>query len=272
MKTKQSSFVKQYGPWALITGASSGIGREFALQLADLGLNTVLLARRKDKLAQLAHTIESRHAVKTKVLAVDLVEPEATKIIAEATQDISIGLLVNNAGAGFPGAFVKQPIERRSHVVKLNVLAPMELTHVFVERMMKQKRGGVLFVSSIAAHMGAPYLANYAATKSYLLSFGTALQKELSQHNVNVTTLLPGPTRTEMMEMEGVDHTKMPDMFMEASDVAQAGIAQLGRRSFVTAGRMNKIMGFMMSRVMPKNLAQKIFGKMLAKSMDQSLL
>lgn len=271
IKTKHK-FLQSYGKWALITGASSGIGKAIALQLANKGLNVVLLARRKDKLTELALLIEKQYKVKTLVLVADLVDPDSIQAIKSQTKHLEIGLLVNNAGAGFPGAFLKQEREKRAYVIKLNVLAPMELTHIFADRMVERKRGGILFVSSIAAHMGAPYLANYVATKSYLLSFGTALEKELKKHNVGVTTLLPGPTRTEMMEMDGVDHNKMPDMFMSAEAVAEAGIKKLGKGSFVTAGRMNKMMGFMMSRVMSKNFAQSLFGNMISKAMDRRLL
>ncbi len=267
-----SSLVEKYGPWAVVTGASSGIGKEFAIQLAAAGLNVVLIARREERLLALADELSGKYRILTHTVAIDLTRADAVDVIDSSCGEYDIGLLVNNAGAAHPGAFLKQSTEKRLSVIDLNVKAPVALTYRFANKMVQRKKGGIIFVSSIAAHTGSPYLASYSATKSYLLSFGTALNIELKKHNVDVTTILPGPTSTEMMDMEGVDHTKMPDMFMEPSVVAKVAIKALGNKSFVTPGIMNRIMSFMMSRIFSKGFAQNMFGGMLAKSMDKSLL
>ncbi|GLR73092.1 SDR family NAD(P)-dependent oxidoreductase [Agaribacter marinus] len=263
---------QKYGPWALITGASSGIGAEFANQLAGQKMNLILVARREERLKALADKLSTTFNVLVDIIAADLTKQEDLQRIKTASNEREVGLLINNAGAAYPGAFLKQSLEKRQSVIDLNIKAPIALTHHFADKMVERKRGGIIFVSSVAAHMGAPYIASYAATKSYLLSFGTALGCELDKHNVDVTTILPGPTRTEMMEMEGVDTSKMPDMFMEPSSVVNVGLNALGKKTFVTPGAMNRMMGFMMSRIFSKHFAQKMFGGMLSKSMDKSLV
>ncbi len=267
-----NEFKTKYGPWALVTGASSGIGKEFARQLAANGINVAVAARRQDRLEELAQELENKHHIQTRAIPVDLTAVNYLDIIQSATADIEIGLLINNAGAGAPGAFLRQSLDNYTRVVQLNVTAPMQLTHIFGEQMIKQGYGGIIFISSIAGYMGSPYMANYAATKAYLLNLGAALHIELKSKGVDVLVVSPGPTRTEMMEMEGTDFSSIPMNWMEAGAVAAAGLQALGQKSTIIPGGMNKVMSFMATRVMSRQTALTMFGNMMAKGMDPAIL
>ncbi len=270
---KNQTFKQKYGPWALVTGASSGIGAEFARQLAAKGLNVAVVARRQKRLDSLALEIKKRQGVQARTVAVDLTAPDYLEAIESATNDIEIGLLVNNAGSGMPGAFLKQELAGRTRIVQLNVTAPMQLAHVFGRKMSRRGRGGILFVSSTSAFSGTPYMANYAGTKAFILNLGEALNVELKPQGVDVAVLVPGPTRTEMAETEGTDFSNMPDMmWMDPANVAAAGLNGLGRQRVIVPGGMNKVMRFMMTRVMSRSTASDMFGGMMKRAMDPAIV
>ena len=264
---------QRYGNWALITGASSGIGKEFAEQIAQQGMNVLLAARRKERLEALANKIKSKYAVQAKVVEVDLTDPNYLETINQATAGLQVGLLVNNAGFAAPGAFLKKPVAERSRNIQLDINAPMELAYHFGQQMVSRGRGGIIFVSSTAAYTGSPYLANYAATKAYLLQFGKALSVELKPRGVDVLVLSPGATRTEMTEtLDGVDMESVPMPWMDADAVARIGLRDLGRKSSVIPGVLNNLMMFMMTRLMPSRPALNMFGSMMSRAIDPQLL
>ncbi len=268
-----SEFSQKYGPWALVTGASSGIGREYALQLAEQGLNVAVLARRKERLESLVHEIENKHRVQTRIVVADLTALDVLDTIQAATSDLEVGLLVNNAGAGVPGAFLKRDVQSYTRTVQLNVTIPMQLSHIFGEKMRRRGRGGIIFTSSTVAYTGAPYLANYGAAKSYMLNFGMALHTELKASGVDVLVVSPGATRTEMVdEMEGANMSKAPMPWMEADEVARIGIKTLGKKSAVIPGAMNNMMMFMMSRLMPRQAGMNMFGRIMQDVMDAEIV
>ena len=267
------NFKQKYGSWALVTGASSGIGLEFARQLAAEGINVVLAARRQSRLEALAKDLRQQHQVQTRVIGIDLTDPDFLTKIDEATADLDIGLLVNNAGFAAPGAFLKKPIEDRQRNIQLNINSPMELAYHYGQKMVTRGRGGIIFVSSTAAYTGSPYLANYAATKAYILQFGKALSVELKPKGVDVLVLSPGATRTEMVDaIEGAQMEKAPMPWMDADAVARAGLRSLGRKPEVIPGFLNNLMMFMMTRLMPTKPALNMFGGIMAKVVDPQLL
>lgn len=268
-----TNFKQKYGNWAIVTGASSGIGLEFARQLAAEGVNVVLAARRQGRLEALAQELNRKYQVETRVVGIDLTNPNYLDILDTATADLDVGLLVNNAGFAVPGAFLKQPVTDRQRNIQLNINAPMELAYHFGQKMVNRGRGGIIFVSSTAAYTGSPYLANYAATKAYILQFGKALSVELKSKGVDVLVLSPGATRTEMVDsIEGADMEKAPMPWMNADAVAQVGLRSLGRKSSVIPGFLNKAMMFMMTRLMPTQPALNMFGGIMAKVVDPRLL
>ncbi len=268
----RQNFKQKYGPWALVTGASSGIGQEFARQLATIGLNVVVAARRKERLESLVNELKSEHGVEARAIAVDLTTADFLETIEASTNDLEIGLLINNAGNGVPGAFLKKSLTERTNIVQLNVAAPMQLAHRFGEKMSQRGRGGILLVSSISGYMGTPYMSNYAATKAYLLTLGEGLNVELKQHGVDVTVLMPGATRTEMAEQEEADMSKVPMTWMDAAPVAASALEALGRKTVVVPGNMNKLMTFMMTRLMPRKSASSMFGSMMKRTMDPAIV
>lgn len=264
---------QKYGPWAVVTGASSGIGRDFALQLAQAGLNVVLIARRKDLLDALADEIAQQYRAQTRIIEADLASSEAFAKIDSSTQGLDIGLLVSNAGAGLPGAFLKGSLESRTSVVQLNVLATVQLSYLFGKKMMQRRRGGILLVSSVGALLPGPWLANYTASKAFVLSFGESLQVEFEKDGIDVTVLLPGPTRTEMAAKEGADFSHVPDfMWSNSGDVARTGLGALGNRTVVIPGAANRISTFVMRRILPRRFASIALGKTIQQAIAKELV
>ena len=260
-----TAFATKYGPWALVTGASSGIGEEFARQLAARGLNLILVARRKDRLEALARELERGQSVKVRVIQADLSTPGGIETVKEDTADLEVGLLVNNAGtAAGMGAFTKSDIELEETVVYLNNIAPLKLAHHFAARMSKQGKGGILFTSSTSAFQPTPYLANYAASKAYLLSLGEALNAELKTKGVDVTVLVPGATKTEMATMfDDIDMSKVRMNWMDVKPVVQTALSALGKRSYVVPGGFNKVMHFMAKRVLSSKAMSTVFANLM---------
>lgn len=185
---------------ALVTGASAGIGYEFALQLAARGYDLVLVARRRDRLDELAARVRTANAgARAEVVVADLADPAATAAVAAAVAHLGleIELLVNNAGFGTHGRFETLPPERERDEIAVNVGALVALTHAFLPAMLARKSGGVINVASTAAFQPVPYMAVYGATKAFVLSFSEALREEVHRRGVRVVALCPGPTATE---------------------------------------------------------------------------
>lgn len=238
-------FKEQFGPWAIVTGSSAGIGKEFARQLAQAGLNLVLVARRKELLEKVEQELGREFGIQTRSLALDLRDPEFIKPIQEVTRDIEIGLLVNNAGTGILGEFLENSLEDELGVLQLNTRVPLTLSHVYGKQMVKRGRGGIVMLSSMVALTGVPRFANYTATKAYDLLLGEALNYELKKHGVHVVTLMPGFTQSEYMSKMDVSRLPMPIAKTDA--VVRKAIRTLGRKRLAIPGLMNK----MMYRTMP---------------------
>jgi short-subunit dehydrogenase len=220
-----------YGPWALVTGASSGIGAEFARQIAASGINVVLVARSQERLRNVAASLQRDHHVETRTISIDLGRDGILDRIARATDDLDVGLVVSNAGAGNPGPFVSLPLAGLREIVQLNVLTHLELAHHFGRRLTARGRGGLVLVSAAAGAGGLPYMANDSATKAYPLSLGEALHEELAPHGVDVTVLVPVLVKTPVVERIGLDAIDLPvDAISAEEAVDEAFTALLERR------------------------------------------
>lgn len=176
-----NDFQSKYGPWAVVTGANAGIGKAIAHELAARKLNIVAVARRENLLEALKDELEEQYGVQVRILAFDLTEPDAVAKIDRATQDVVIGLIVPAAGMAVADEFTATAPERNTAMVRLNMVVPMQLVQLFAGKMVERRRGGVLLVSSLFAYQGIPYVANYAATKAYILTLGEALHVELKK-------------------------------------------------------------------------------------------
>jgi short-subunit dehydrogenase len=249
----------QFGPWALVTGASSGIGREFARQLAANGINLVLAARRADLLDQVGKDLTDRYDIRCRPVPIDLAVGDAPAALADATTDLDIGLVVSNAGDMLLGEFLTHDHDALLREMQLNATTHLSLTRHFAPRLTQRERGGILLVSSIAGIQGVPYTANYSATKAYLLTLGEALHHELSPHGVHVTVLIPGATKTPMTARFDVDKTPMGRLLMHPDACAREGLTALrANRATRISGRMNRTT----IRLTPRATRTRMFGAM----------
>ncbi len=255
---------------ALITGASAGIGRELARCFAADGWDVVLVARREDKLRELAAELETTYQVGTRVEVCDLSNPSAPRQLIDRLQadGIALDVLVNNAGFGHSGAFVENDPDRLAAMLQLNMVALTLLTRLVLPGMVERRRGRILNVASTAAFQPGPHFAAYCATKAYVLSFSEAIAAELSGTGVTVTCLCPGATTTEFareadMENSAVFKKGLVPMG-KAEEVAREGYqaCMRGRRVIIT-GLGNKA-GALAAKVFPRRIVTAVAGKMMA--------
>ena len=243
---------------ALITGASAGLGVDFARELSKRGHKLVLVARRKDRLAALAKELGN-----ARVVAIDLSKPDAAdKLMADvAKAGEQVELLVNNAGFGAIGRFAELDAKRQRQMIDLNVGALMDLCRAVAPEMIARKSGAILNVASTAAFQPGPKMAVYFATKAFVLSFTEALHEELKPHGVKVSCLCPGPTRTEFGEVAGFKGSGAFDKVgMESLPVVVAGLRGLDQnRAVVVPGLVNKV-GAASTRFVPRSIVRKIAG------------
>mgnify|MGYP000080978583 CR=1 FL=1 len=264
------NFKQQYGPWALITGASSGIGREMSEQLAQQGMNIVAVARNQENLDSLKDSLETRFAIKVRTISADLSQPEASYAINKQTADLDIGLLIPNAGIENNGAFIDNPIEAEQKMLALNTVSPMLLSHLygqrFKQRFANNKRSGILLTSSLFGYQGVPFVSNYSATKAYILSLGEALNVELKPFGIDVTVLSPGLTDTAMPQNMEIDFTKMPITLHKPEVVARIGLNALGKKATIVPGYINKFYAWE-NRLIPRSWPVKLFGLLIKRAM-----
>ncbi len=253
------NFLERFGPWALVTGASSGIGDAFARRLAGMGMNLVLVARREDRLWKLAEELQSRHSVSTRVIPVDLSRDDFLPAIKQATDDLQIGLLVNNAGIATSGKFLENDLGSELAMLHINNRAPLILAHHFGRSMRKQGRGGIIFLSSSVAFVGVPLWSNYAASKAHDLVFAEGLAKELRRDGISVLALCPGATQTELWPSGA-----KPLLAMQPNVVVDVGLRKLGRKTTVVAGWINSISA-LSTRLLPRSWNTAIFGWVIGK-------
>jgi len=229
------SMRERYGQWALVTGASAGIGGAFARALARDGMSCVLTARRTDRLQTLADELAAQHGIATRVVAADLADPAGAESLLEAVKDLQIDVLINNAGFGYAGRFDKQETERLRDLVQVNCVAPVVLASGLLPGMRARGRGAMIISGSIAARQPLPRHAIYAASKAFDLLFGEALWAELRGSGVDVLVVEPGPTASEFREVAGETRgTGVP-----AADVVALAFEALGRQPSVIHGWFN---------------------------------
>lgn len=258
----------KYSEWAFITGASSGIGAEFAYQIASQNINLVLVGVNQSRLTALSKYVSSRYGVKVRPLNLDLTRPDAMTIIAEATRDLQIELLINNAGTGLPGAFLEHDVNSEVNVAQLNAIIPMQLTHFFANKMVVNRRGGIIFVASTLGYMGTPYAANYSATKAYIITMGEALYYEMKKVGIDVLVVAPGPTKTPAVHLTNVDFSQIPVHWMEPQEVVCIALESLGKEAVVIPGNVNNLLNFISKRVLGRASTTSILGKIVERIIE----
>lgn len=251
----------QYGPWALVTGASSGLGVEFARQVAASGINVILAARRLDKLEELGAQLQQEFAVDYRTVQVDISDPDFMNAIRPVTDGLDIGLVISNAGSGKPGSFLKHSYEHLMGVVRLNALSHLDLTYYFGQRLAKRGRGGVLLISAMGAPYGLPYMANDAASKAYVASLGAGLHLEFKKLGLDMTSVYIGPTDTPIIDHFGLNIEDMPVKPMSVEQCVAESLAALknGRATHLT-GRMNRLM----EQLVPASIKRLLLSRMLS--------
>jgi uncharacterized protein len=246
------TFADRYGPWALIAGASEGIGASFAHQIADAGVNVVLVARRPEPLEEAAEAIRAATGVEVRTLALDLTADDMIDRVASATDDLDIGLLVYNAGATHGAVrFHDEAIDLPLRLVRLNCVGPVVMCHHFGHRMAERGRGGIILLTSMSAVSGSARTVTYSASKAFDLVFAEGLWAELAPRGVNVLALVAGATRTPAMARSGalIGGEAFPGM--EPDDVAREGLANLANGPTWVAGEANRA-GFDALRALPR--------------------
>jgi short-subunit dehydrogenase len=251
------------GKWALVTGASAGIGVALAKQLAAGGTHLVLTARRRERLEELSRKLKDAHGIQTEIFVADLAQPDAPEKIYAFTRQkgIAIDLLVNNAGFGQYGEFPQVETRRLLDMVQVNCTAVVHLTRLYLPDMIARRRGDVLILASTASFQAVPYISVYAATKAFDLLFAEGLAEEMKPHGIRVCALCPGSTESEFHAVAGQEEftSKSPET---AEKVARTGLQALaGGKSSVISG-LGNYLGAQSQRMVPRRVVTRIAANM----------
>lgn len=258
--------------WTLVTGASGGIGLAYVKELAKKQHALILVARNKEKLTEISDDLNKEYGIQTRIICADLTSPQGIEKVIEETNGLHITTLINNAGKEESGDFLQLSKQDMLSSIALNCSAPMLLTHHFSKNMVENGGGNILFVGSIVGFQGVPLIANYAATKSYLIAFAEGVASELKPMGVNVSIAAPGFTDTNLaseMEFEGT-----PIKPLQASFVAQYTLDRLGKKSIIIPGFLNKFLfysgKYLQSRKINTLAFGRVFKMVLRKKMQSS--
>ena len=256
--SKQKKFRERYGPWAIVTGASSGIGREIAVRLAESGLNLVLAARNRDALEQLAANLSATHGIESKVVVVDLSRDTGIEALDGATLNDDVGLLVAAAGFGTSGRFLESSLDDELEMLGVNCRSLVSLSWHFGRRFAARGRGGLVLMSSIVGFQGMPFASHYAATKAYVQTLAEGLAVELAPAGVDVLAAAPGPTRSGFAARAGMRMGAASDPAGLAGPILNA----LGRRTTVLPGFLAKLLTYSLVPL-PRWARVRIMGRVM---------
>ncbi|HEU4873762.1 MAG TPA: SDR family oxidoreductase [Pyrinomonadaceae bacterium] len=254
----------------LITGASSGIGAAFARKLAARGRNVFLVARSEDKLIALCNELGRLTSIRAQYLALDLRHPDAGAQLFEETKkrELEIDMLINNAGFGSMGDFVKLDLNHELEMIQLNISALVDLTQRFLGPMRDRNRGTIINVASTAGFQAVPYMATYAATKAFVLSFSEALWEENRAHGVHVMALCPGVTETNFFEAAGIDRPPMRTI-QTPEEVVETALRALRREKSTVISGWTNLLTVEAERFFPRSFVTKVAGKALRSRFEE---
>jgi len=257
-----TDFQARYGPWALIAGASAGLGAAFATQLAARGFKLILIARRKEMVESLGASLVADYATEVRVLPLDLARAEIGPQIVMATSDLEVGLLIYNAASSIIGPFFEGSLHERLGEIDTNCRAPMTLVYLLGQQMLTRKRGGIILMSSLSAFQGSALIANYTATKAYNLLLAEGLWEELRTRGIDVLACCAGATSTpNYLSSTPAGSGRIHAMTPEA--VAAETLAALGRQPAIIPGRFNRLASFVMRRLLSRRAAIRLMGRTL---------
>jgi uncharacterized protein len=262
--TKRSKFAEQYGPWAIVTGASSGIGAEFARQLAAEGVNVVLAARRGELLRTVADDLERDCGIETRCVVVDLSEESGVDTLSAEVRDLDIGLVVSNAGTGQPGHFLERDHREQLNRFRLNALSHLNVAHAFGGRLAQRGNGGLILGGAMGAAQGIPFSACDAGSKALVQSLGESLHVELKRKGIQVMTLVVPPTDTAIIRKFGLDPADMPMKPMSVKQCVSEAMRHFKQgRSLSLPGALNRLL----ARIVPTGLMRVMMGKMIEQTL-----
>lgn len=250
-----NAFYEKYGPWALVTGASSGIGKSFCYYLASQGFHLVIVARRRERLETIADDLQKTYKVQVVVVEADLSRDDFLVPLQQATQDIDIGLLVNCAGFAVTGEFISHDVSVDVDLLHLNCRAPLILSHYFGKKMAVRKKGGIINIASASAYLPIPFWSSYSASKVFLLNFSEALWFEMKKYKVDVIAVCPPSTETEFLSIAKINMPGIPP-----ERVVATSVKYLGKKLSVTVGS-----GLAMSMALMKLFSRKVVVLMASK-------
>jgi short-subunit dehydrogenase len=260
----KNNFKDKYGKWALITGASSGIGKGFAHKLAASGINLCLVARRKNLLEELKTKLLN-YKIDIVIINSDLATQEGIQKVIDDTSEIDISILVNNAGYGWTGNYEKMEANEISQMIDVNIKNYQLLTKHFSSLMIAKKRGAIFIISSVVANIPVPFMSLYSVTKAANLAFGETLWYELKKHNIEVCTICPGSTKTEF---NGLRSKGKSTNVRSVEDVVETAFKSIGKKVVVTDGFINKLNSFV-TKYLSRKLRINIVGKIASKVLNQ---
>lgn len=254
----------------LITGASAGIGAAFARKLAARGRNVLLVARSEDKLIALCNELGRLTSIRAQYVALDLQQPDAGAQLFEETKkrDLEIDMLINNAGFGSMGDFARLDLNTELDIIQLNVRALVDLTHRFLIPMRDRKRGTIINVASTAGFQAVPYMATYAATKAFVLSFSEAIAEENRAHGIHVMALCPGVTETNFFEASKIDRPPMRAI-QTPEEVVDAALRGLARQKTVKISGWANWLVVAAERFVPRSMVTKVAAKALRSRFEE---
>jgi short-subunit dehydrogenase len=253
-------FHKKYGPWAVVAGASEGLGAAYSKALAARGLNLILVARRLELLEALANRLQAKYGIQVRSLRLDLSSPEAAEQIDRETNALEIGLLVYNAAYSAVGAFFEHSLE--DHLREVDT--PLSLVNTFGKRMLAAGHGGILLMSSLSAFQGSAYISTYSATKAFNIVLAEGLWEEWRQSGVDVLACVAGAIRTPNYLASSPRRTGgIADATIEPETVVSEALSALGHRPMVIPGQLNRLSSFVMRHLLPRQAAVQIMGNVL---------
>jgi len=260
-----TEFKARYGPWALVAGASEGLGEAFAEQIAQLGLNVALVARREALLDSLRDRLTGAYGVEVRTIPLDLAREDAPAVIAGALADVEVGLMVYNAALSIIGPFLERPLADHHAEIAINCQAPMSLAYSFGQQMRPRGRGGIILMSSLSALQGSANIANYTATKAYNMILAEGLWEELRFSGVDVLACCAGAVSTPgyLSSLSDSPSKGSPAGAMMPKAVVVQTLAALGKQGSFFPGFNSKAAAFFMRRLMPHRLAVQVMGRVM---------